>query len=1256
MNVRFKNFLALLAVAISVFCYAQTPTLIASGTYKASGSGASGIPPVSIDIPAGKNRVMIISTFSERVHSTYNSNFVYNTDGATDGDYAHPIFVNGVSGTFLSAPWTSNKNISGNSATVNFSTNNTVRYVSDAMGLPTGIATVTFTGINLPENSGDEMIVNVAVFANASANLSLLSWNNVTDFDTTPFLTLSGTTPTIPVGNTIGNIVFLGTGGITQSKTVTFSTGWTAIQSDIVTNTAGSSPYTLSPNEHDGIGFTTAYRTIASGNPTFTLSRTATNPSTEAASANLISILPMARPSVSGTVYIDNNGLTGGINNGGTGGGIWNIANALYVNAVDTNGNVVATALVNTSGVFTFAAGGALIEGDVIKFQLSKTQGTVGQPAPVKELPVGWGTVGESTTNGTSDGTINGEFTLTIGTVNSPNNTTNRFGVTACAAGTVAPTVENLFINCPATFVNLNTAHTGTVPANTSLVWFTNNTHTGTALFGTQITQAGAGTYYAFYYDSTNICYSPAATVNVIANTIDSDGDGVLDTCDLDDDNDGILDSSECQSSDRISNGVFPTSGSLTGWTTSGSYSLTSRGLEFTADNSTITTVSQSLTGVFANSNIYVNDINWLTTNTSGATSTLVTEFLYNGTVYATIDTGTGVAGSIPTVRGNNGAVTNISTLPSIGSAGTWSTTNTDLIITLPPTISSSSGTFQIRFRAGTSGNSVDDISIRSVQLISCSDFDGDGIPNFLDLDSDGDGCPDAVEGSGNFNPTTTASGTLTSQSPNINFGTAVDANGIPTTVGASGQGIGDSLDTLKHCKDSDGDGIPDWQDLDDDNDGILDCVENGLNTTVDKIFKANNSATLITSPSTGPVHQFRLTNGGSQNGQVWSYGKVDFTKSFSLPMKALLSDADGIAIVFHNSPLAQSASGTNGQGLGARGIANGIALELDTFVNSCANDANNGANCDPNFDHGSIRTTAGWIDAGKLAGDTQLGDGTVDDGVWHNVVINWNAATRNLSYTFDGVPVTNYTFPTTGANAIETILGGNSAYFGFTASTGGAGNNNSVGFDDLCALPLTLDFDNDGIPNHLDLDSDGDGCTDAIEGAGNFTASQLTSASGTLTSQTPNQNFGTTVDANGVPTVVGASGQALGDAQNASVNSQCNTFCYKPAITDGNTYPSKHGITALGRAGVENDNWPMVRQSAWTVLEAKTKGFVVNRVKFNTSNQPVADNGTTLVITNPVEGMMVYDTTNNCLKVYTSNDGGTTFNWYCMSTQTCPN
>lgn len=97
--------------------------------------------------------------------------------------------------------------------------------------------------------------------------------------------------------------------------------------------------------------------------------------------------------------------------------------------------------------------------------------------------------------------------------------------------------------------------------------------------------------------------------------------------------------------------------------------------------------------------------------------------------------------------------------------------------------------------------------------------------------------------------------------------------------------------------------------------------------------------------------------------------------------------------------------------------------------------------------------------------------------------------------------------------------------------------------------------------------------------------------------------------------------------------------YCSKlPVINAGVSYPSKHGITALERAGADNGNWPMVRQSAWTVLEANTKGFVVNRVA-----NPATD------IVNPVEGMMVFDTTLQCLKIY---DGTA---WFCYSAPACP-
>lgn len=123
--------------------------------------------------------------------------------------------------------------------------------------------------------------------------------------------------------------------------------------------------------------------------------------------------------------------------------------------------------------------------------------------------------------------------------------------------------------------------------------------------------------------------------------------------------------------------------------------------------------------------------------------------------------------------------------------------------------------------------------------------------------------------------------------------------------------------------------------------------------------------------------------------------------------------------------------------------------------------------------------------------------------------------------------------------------------------------------------------------------------------------------------------------------------------------------FCYKPATTGAGALPTKHGITSLGRAGAEtsNGNWPMVRNGAWTALEAKTKGFVVNRMPTATTAQvtatpalklgePVNAAGTAAAIATPTKGMMFYDTTVNCMKI---NTDGTAAGWKCFNTQTCP-
>ena len=474
--------------------------------------------------------------------------------------------------------------------------------------------------------------------------------------------------------------------------------------------------------------------------------------------------------------------------------------------------------------------------------------------------------------------------------------------------------------------------------------------------------------------------------------------------------------------------------------------------------------------------------------------------------------------------------------------------------------------------------------------------------------------------------------------------------------------------------EDTDGDGIGNSEDLDDDNDGILDCDEKGFapNSSVSTIFKLNGSASQLA------TNEIRLTpDAGSQGGNAWSYGKVDFAKSFTISYSAYFgtkdaAGADGIATVFHNSPSGVNATGDQGIGIGARGIANGIVLEIDTY--------NNGTGVgDIANDHGQIWVSSNQSGAGLLTTATDLGN--VEDGLYHNIVVNWNFATKTLSYTLDGINAGIYTFP--AGTPITSYFGGVSkVYFGYTASTGAFSNDQRVRFNSFCSdLPIELDTDNDGVPNHLDVDSDNDGCADALEGSEFVRRTHIHSLSlpttdanypyrgqikvtynGTTTG-TPAQIISTSTEANGVPQLVNVAGsnlntttnpsnlagisdntdgtadigQNFGSSQDSLVRDPDCDRCFRPATTTGTTLPTNHGITALARAGGNTGNWPVRVNGAYTVLDAKTKGFVINRVPTSALSSIIG-----------VTGMMVYDTTVNCLKIY---DGTS---WNCYTKQTC--
>jgi hypothetical protein len=294
---------------------------------------------------------------------------------------------------------------------------------------------------------------------------------------------------------------------------------------------------------------------------------------------------------------------------------------------------------------------------------------------------------------------------------------------------------------------------------------------------------------------------------------VDTDGDGVVDSSDIDNDNDGILDSAEC-SNVNFSNGF---------------------------DN---------ITGLSDGNNIGEGISPWLyaeDTTTSATGDTNVIKVTGSGYSPSGPDLDArGVAGNYYDVAGDSGYIYHTFTLtfPSIVSYGGYFSARDD--------DTSIGGTISIREGSGINGNIVSTstavttapsdnwINVKKTSGILpagtysfvayladpqnfdegfvslCQDTDGDSIPDYLDLDSDNDGIPDNVEAQ------------LTSE------------YSAPSGNDTDGDGLDDSYDTDNSgtavtLPDTDGDGTADFLDTDSDFDGITDCEEGRLDSTVNK-------------------------------------------------------------------------------------------------------------------------------------------------------------------------------------------------------------------------------------------------------------------------------------------------------------------------------------------------------------------------------------------------------------------------------------
>lgn len=613
---------------------------------------------------------------------------------------------------------------------------------------------------------------------------------------------------------------------------------------------------------------------------------------------------------------------------------------------------------------------------------------------------------------------------------------------------------------------------------------------------------------------------------------VDTDEDGVIDAVDLDDDNDGIYDSDElanCSPSDnRIINTIFfenfgtgtPTGSSTTTPYTNYTYITVPGGdvndgmytihndIQETANwapsiwqnigDHTTGTVGQGRMAVF---------------NASNAPGEFYRRPLTNVDINAPVDIslwamnldiiGSGNSRTLPniTISLVQGGVTvysfNTGNIPQFARGNTNAWINYTGSFT--PASSDPITIVMVNNAPGGLGNdlAIDDILITQ----SFCDSNGDGIINSLENDSDGDGCSDANEAYGDPD----ADGESVDSDGLGFYGTgnppAVNPNG--TVVAASYQPPADA-----------------------DSNGIYDFLEAGAVPSIsiqpadqDVLLGANAT---FSAAASGVVlnYQWQVsTNGGA------TYSNIGGATSSSYTVTGVSASDNGnyyrvvindLTYVCGNTISSSALLTTEGDSDGD-GVIDSVDLDDD---NDGITDADELANCTGSINYEFYNLVPSGFTVDNIPTTGALSTGTVSS---FNVDALWNTITpgddNTFSIRFDGYIFIEtsgtYTFYTTsddgsklyingtevvnndGDHAPQTRSGIISLTPGFHTIEvlfyeNGGGQVLTVEYESSSItrqnLPFSIlsddgcDLDGDGIPNHLDADSDGDGCSDAIE------------------------------------------------------------------------------------------------------------------------------------------------------------------------------
>ncbi len=682
--------------------------------------------------------------------------------------------------------------------------------------------------------------------------------------------------------------------------------------------------------------------------------------------------------------------------------------------------------------------------------------------------------------------------------------------------------------------------------------------------------------------------YNDYAIYEALNSCADTDGDGIKDLVDIDDDNDGILDaveSPDCFYTEEEATDVIAVTSEFTQYTT---YVITNSYDDDVATQS-----------AFANGQAMTDKVLYEITP---GTSVAITSVNFDiGTWYIS-------NGGTAKLQGWNG-----STWVDLSTAYTFVNNTNDFSITNTINPTTAYSKYRIYGVSGTGYYAgVNEITLTAnnysasshPKSICTTDTDDDTVYNHLDLDSDGDGCSDIYESgvTGATDSDTTIAGP---------YGTNGYADTLETPADSGTPNFANTYndyaiyEALNSCADTDGDGIKDLVDIDDDNDGILDTIE--CNPSVES--PVCDGETAFSFGSTGSSAAYNSIPGTcwentNSTSDTWL---PPYTGGTTLPA----------ATVDNFSP-------DGGAFLGAGGWSSGE----------------------------TVATTITGLESG----------GTYEICFWQAKLgrVDWNSGTTNWEVSFSG---TSSLALSPSISFDETI----DPYFDWqyvcvelqaTSSTEILQLRNSgdaysyIGIDGLSITLIkkangstnVCDIDNDGIPNQLDLDSDGDGCPDAKE-------SDVTSATGTVTLISGNivngdgttntttttsdaivqGSYGTNGFANSLET--SEDGTFTGtytyaNALNAGLNS-CS--CSVAPLTTGTPEVTKVGISTLNKIQ-RTTNWPLDINNGFLVMESTNKGFVITRIADPTND-----------IANPIEGMLVFDTTEKCLKLY---KGATNGGW----------